>query len=190
MKQSARPYSERQPFAEGEFRTSDQRVSPKVTVFASVGSMLPFDRLACAVDEWARDHPCVSVFIQIGDGSYEPRHAEWARILPHEAYLERLSACDLFVAHVGIGSMFQALESGRPMLMLPRLASLGEHTTEHQLHTAARFADTPGLSIAGDTEELQRRMSEMVDNPVRYEARFTAVAPVGMIEKIRNFLNG
>jgi len=191
MKQGARPWSEKPQFADGELCDPDRR-SPgaKVTVFASVGSMLPFDRLAQAVDEWARDHDQVSVFIQIGDGTYEPRHAEWARLLPHETYMERLSACDLFVAHVGIGSIFQALESGRQMLMLPRLASRGEHTTEHQLHTAARFADTPGLSIAGDSEELKRRMSDLLDNPIHYKVSFSTVAPIGLIEKIRDFLNG
>lgn len=93
-------------------------------IFTSVGSMLPFDRLVRAVDDWAAANRHVPVLIQIGDGTYQPRHADWVRIMPHDLYARRLAECTLFVAHVGIGSIFQALEARKQLLMLPRLATL------------------------------------------------------------------
>ncbi|MDH7639191.1 glycosyltransferase [Sphingomonas oryzagri] len=159
-------------------------------IFASVGSMLPFDRLTRAVDEWAGANPSTPVFLQIGAGQYVPRHAQWARMVPHEDYLLRLRQCDLFVAHVGIGSIVQALEIGTRMIMLPRLASLGEHTTEHQLHTAARFGDSPGLTIVDDTQALQGAMSEFAGQPLAHERRIAAFAPPQMTDRIRLFING
>ena len=45
-------------------------------IFASVGSMLPFDRFVHGVDEWAAANPGTPVFAQIGNGAavLPPRH--------------------------------------------------------------------------------------------------------------------
>jgi UDP-N-acetylglucosamine transferase subunit ALG13 len=157
-------------------------------IFASVGSMLPFDRLVRAVDEWAGGHPHVPVFLQTGAGAYVPRFAENARMLPHPDYARRLRECDLFVAHAGIGSIVQALEIGRRILMLPRLAALGEHTTDHQLHTVSRFRGTPGLEVAGDVPGLQMRIGSMLAQPRDTAARLPPFAPPEMIARVRAFL--
>ena len=110
-------------------------------IFASVGSMLPFDRFVRAVDEWARDNPDDDVFIQIGAGEYEPVHAPFARIVPMSEYRRRLQECDLFVAHVGMGSILQALEAQKQMLLtldnpLIRLELMHDLLDEHGLITS------------------------------------------------------
>jgi UDP-N-acetylglucosamine transferase subunit ALG13 len=157
-------------------------------IFASVGSMLPFDRLVQAVDEWAAAHPAEPVFIQIGDGAYEPRHAEWVRIMPHSEYRERLAGCDLFVAHVGMGSILQALEAKKQQLLLPRLASQKEHTTDHQLHTADRFRNTPGLMIVDGVAELQAMMTRLLAEPLPPGEGIPPYAQPALIQKVAQFL--
>lgn len=159
-------------------------------IFASVGSMLPFDRFVKAVDDWALANPDRKVFIQIGDGEYEPRHAPWVRIMPHAEYRRRLEECDLFVAHVGMGSILQALEAKKQMLLLPRHASLKEHTTDHQLHTADRFRATPGLLIVDDVPELQASMTRLLDQPLRASEGISRFAQPQLIENVANFLGG
>ncbi len=67
-------------------------------IFASVGSMLPFDRFVRAVDDWAAANPHKDVFVQIGETEYEPQHAPFARMIPMAEYRQRLHDCDLFVA--------------------------------------------------------------------------------------------
>lgn len=160
----------------------------RAVIFASVGSMLPFDRFVRAVDEWAAEHLETPVFLQIGRGAYEPKHAEWARIVPHADYARRLRDCDLFVAHVGMGSILQALEAKKQMLLLARHQSLGEHTTDHQLHTAKRFGATPGLRIAADEEELKRLIGELLANPLQSGDTLPNAAPAAFIERIGAFL--
>jgi UDP-N-acetylglucosamine transferase subunit ALG13 len=150
--------------------------------------MLPFDRLTRAVDTWAGKNPETHVLIQIGNGVYEPQHAEWTRMMPHEVYLQQLTDCRLFVAHVGVGSILQALELGRQMLMLPRRASLGEHTTDHQLDTAAKFHHTAGLAIVDDTPSLHLAMSRLLTSPLSSADRLSSFAPESMTNKIRDFL--
>jgi UDP-N-acetylglucosamine transferase subunit ALG13 len=158
-------------------------------IFASVGSMLPFDRFVRSIDEWAGANPDREVFIQIGDGAYEPRHAPWTRIMPHGEYRRRLEACALFVAHVGMGSILQGLEIRKQMLLLPRLASQKEHTTDHQLHTADRFRDVPGLLIVSSTDELQAAMTRLLDHPLTPSEGISQYAQPELIRNVAAFLS-
>jgi UDP-N-acetylglucosamine transferase subunit ALG13 len=157
-------------------------------IFASVGSILPFDRLVRAVDEWAAANPSREVFLQIGEGEYEPRHAPWARLMPHDEYRRRLAECTLFVAHVGMGSILQAMEERKQTLLLPRHRSLAEHTTDHQLHTATRFRHVPGLKIAEDVEELKAEMSALIATPMQQAAAISPYASQELTDNIANFL--
>jgi UDP-N-acetylglucosamine transferase subunit ALG13 len=157
-------------------------------IFASVGSMLPFDRLVRAVDEWAAAHPSEEVFLQIGRGEYEPRHAPFVRMMPHTEYRQRLEGCDLFVAHVGMGSILQSLEARKQLLMLPRRVSLREHTTDHQLHTAARFREVQGLLIVDDVDALQAAMSRLLREPLPTSSGLARHAPQPMLDRVAEYL--
>ena len=163
-------------------------LGPSGMIFASVGSMLPFDRFVEGVDAWAGANPGTPVFLQIGDGSYEPIHCPSARIVPHREYQRRLAECTLFVAHVGMGSILQALEIGKQMLLLPRHQSLREHTTDHQLHTADKFRDTPGLLIVDDVPAMQAEMTRLVHQPMQGSAGIPRFASSAMTDKVRDFL--
>jgi UDP-N-acetylglucosamine transferase subunit ALG13 len=159
-------------------------------IFVSVGSMLPFDRLVMAADDWAKANPDEPVFIQIGEGEYEPRHAPWVRIMPHGEYMQRIRDCDLFVAHVGMGSILQGLEIRKQMLLLPRLAAQREHTTDHQLHTAARFRETPGLMIVDDVATLQAQMTSLLKAPMKASDGIPRFASPEFTDRIAGFLGG
>jgi UDP-N-acetylglucosamine transferase subunit ALG13 len=151
--------------------------------------MLPFDRLVQAVDEWARDNPGEAVYIQIGEGDYEPRHAPFTRVMPMTEYRRRLRECDLFVAHTGMGSILQALEEKKQMLMLPRLHSLGEHTTDHQLHTAARFGHLQGLKIVDDVATLKSEMSRLLKEPLASGDAIANTASPQLLAGVTAFLD-
>lgn len=159
-------------------------------IFASVGSMLPFDRFVMAVDEWAQANPAQEVFIQIGGGDYEPRHAPFARMVPLADYRRRLDACDLFVAHVGMGSILQALEAGKQMLLFPRDYSLGEHTTDHQMHTAARFRDRAGLEIVDTVDQLKAGITRLLAQPLAGGGSFSTRASPQLTAAVATFLSG
>ena len=159
-------------------------------IFVSVGSMLPFDRFVRAADDWAAANPNQPIFIQIGDGEYEPRHSPWVRIMPHREYRQRLEECTLFVAHVGMGSILQGLEARKQMLLLARLASKREHTTDHQLHTAARFKNTPGLIIVDDVPALQLNMSRLLKTPMKASEGIPRFASSTMTDSVAQFLMG
>lgn len=125
-------------------------------IFLTVGTQEPFDRLVAAMDAWAATH-AVPVFGQLGalkPASVRPAHFEWREFLSADDYQARLAACTVLVAHVGMGSIISALSAGKPLVMMPRRAALGEHRNEHQLATAAKFEGRPGLHIAREADEL------------------------------------
>ncbi len=157
-------------------------------VFVSVGSMMPFDRLVQAMDEWAAAHPDVPVEIQIGRGRYEPRHAAFVRLMPVVDYRQRVAAARLFIAHAGMGSIISAIEAGKPLLMLPRLMAQGEHNTDHQLATAASIGARPGLHVATDVADLQARASALLADSGTPPAPISKRADPGFTARIRAFI--
>lgn len=150
--------------------------------------MMPFDRLAQAVDEWAHDNPDVAVEIQIGKGQYEPKSARWCRLMAIADYQDRISRADVFVAHCGMGSIISAIEAGKPLVMLPRLKRLGEHNTDHQLATAAHFGGRRGLYCVDDTDALKARLTALLrDGSDRPEGIAPFAAPA-LLKRVGDFI--
>jgi UDP-N-acetylglucosamine transferase subunit ALG13 len=123
-------------------------------IFVTVGTQLAFDRLVQAMDEWARANPGEEVFAQTGPAAAPVRnmaHAEF--VAPDEAdgFFRR---ADLIVSHAGMGSILTALKYRKPIIILPRKASLGEHRNEHQAATAKWLGDRPGVTVAWEAGEL------------------------------------
>ena len=122
-------------------------------IFVTVGTQLPFDRLVGAVDAWAARRPEASVFAQIGDGR-APHHAAHARDLHPADFAGRLANADVIVAHAGMGTILTALDLGKPVLVMPRRADLGEHRNDHQLATVARLSHLEALRAVADEDAL------------------------------------
>ena len=150
--------------------------------------MLPFDRLTRAMDEWAAANPATAVEIQIGKGRYEPRHARWVRTLALPEYQARIAACALFVAHCGMGSIISAIEAGKPIAMLPRLAAEGEHNTDHQLATARNIGVRPGLHVAADAADLRALVSALLTDNGAAPAPISRFADPHLTARIRAFI--
>jgi UDP-N-acetylglucosamine transferase subunit ALG13 len=130
-----------------------------VRIFVTVGTELPFDRLVNAVDQWAfsegRHH---EVFAQIGPSTRPPAHIRWTRFVDGPQFRQLLCNADLTVAHAGMGTILSALQYQRPLIVMPRRASLREHRSEHQLATAARLSALGRVEMVQDEVELIARL--------------------------------
>jgi UDP-N-acetylglucosamine transferase subunit ALG13 len=128
-------------------------------IFVTVGTQLPFDRLVTAVDRWAgHAQPVSHVFAQIGPTELQPRHIEWRDFIGPPECQRRMREADVIVAHAGMGTILSALELGKPLVVMPRRAALGEHRNEHQLATARWLAESRGVSVAFDERELAHKL--------------------------------
>ena len=135
-------------------------------IFMTVGTILPFDRLTKALDDWAaaQDSP-PQIFAQVGElqsDSYRPSSFEWTeRVTPTE-FRARMEEAELTVTHAGIGTIVTALTLATPVLMVPRRAALGEHVNDHQLETVKHFADRPGVTLAMEPADLGAQLDRLL----------------------------
>jgi UDP-N-acetylglucosamine transferase subunit ALG13 len=130
-------------------------------IFATVGTDQPFDRMMKVIDEWARAHQRNDVFAQIGEGGWRPAHVPWVELLDPVAYKEKFASARLIVGHAGMGTILSALNQGKPILVMPKRASLGEHRNEHQLATARHLQAMGHISVAFDETELRQRLDDL-----------------------------
>lgn len=130
-------------------------------IFVTVGTQLPFDRLVQAVDDWAATSGRDDIFAQIGPTQLEPSHVEHSRFVAPAQCRERMLAADAIVAHAGMGTILTALEMGKPLIVMPRRADLGEHRNDHQMATVRRLAELGAVTAAFDESELRLRLDEL-----------------------------
>jgi UDP-N-acetylglucosamine transferase subunit ALG13 len=159
-------------------------------IFVTVGSQLPFDRLTAAVDDWAADRPDAELFGQVGDTASPPTNFASVSTMSPEEYEQRFAEAELIVGHVGMGTIIAALELGKPLLMLPRLASLKESRNDNQVGTARHFRSFAQFEIVESASEIPVRMNHMLADLDSYR-RASDEFGVGdsLIDAIREFVS-
>jgi len=155
-------------------------------IFVTVGTQLPFDRLVRTVDAWS-GKTGAEVIAQIGPGEYVPRHMGWTRTLPADECNGRIRAARAVIAHAGMGSILTALQCGKPIVVMPRLASLGEHRNDHQVMTARHFQEQGRIRVAFDEAELVQQLDEIAT--IKPTARITGTASPALIAALRQFVH-
>jgi UDP-N-acetylglucosamine transferase subunit ALG13 len=88
-----------------------------------------------------------------------------------------------------MGTIISALDHGKKLLLLPRLADMGEHRNDHQLATAKKFAHFSNIEIAKDVNELPAKMSELITQGIDDTAVVKTTVSEGLISAIKNFVN-
>ena len=155
----------------------------KPLLFATVGAVLPFDRLVSAVAELdGKGAIADRVVVQTGVGGLKPDGMEVVETLPFGDIQALLRDASIVVCHGGTGSIITALREGCHVIAMPRLQRLGEVYDDHQAEITEAF-ETRGLVLsATSAEELERALAA-----TRGRERVVATTePTGLI----GFLNG
>jgi len=154
-------------------------------IFLTVGTQFPFDRLVRAVDEaLGRSAFGDEVFAQVGQRGYRPQHMEWVETLEQEAFRERVAEARALIGHAGVGTIFTAVEAGKPLLVMPRLRRYGEIVNDHQVATARKFAEAGHVLAAYDEGEVLQKLVELrTFVPTRRRA-----SPEKVVARVRSFL--
>ena len=130
-------------------------------IFVTVGTQGRFDRLIQAVDEWAGGSGRTDIFAQIGPSDFRPKHIPTKQFIDPAEFRYHVDLANLVIAHAGMGSIITALELGKPIVVMPRLASLGEHRNDHQVATAKRFAEQGRIMVAFNEKELVDKLDQL-----------------------------
>ncbi len=158
-------------------------------IFLTVGSQLSFDRLTTAVDRWAAGHPEISVFGQVGDTAAPPQNFSSVSTMSPADYNKRIAEADLIVGHAGMGTIFAALESGKPLLMLPRLGSLMESRNDNQVGSARHFRSFTQFQVVESESEIPAMIDHMLANPGFYPlSSGESDASARLVHAIREFV--
>jgi len=155
-------------------------------IFLTVGTQLPFDRLVEFVDTWCSDHKDKIVFGQIGPAKYLPRNFEYVDFMSSSEMAEVFQRAELVIAHAGMGTVLTALKERKPLVLVPRLASLSEHRNDHQLATARWLQTKLSIPVAYDRDELYAFLNLGCMVPVGNAV--SEYASQQLIEKIRSYM--
>jgi UDP-N-acetylglucosamine transferase subunit ALG13 len=85
-----------------------------------------------------------------------------------------------------MGTILSALQYQKPIIVMPRRASLGEARNEHQLATVRRLSDTHRIAAAAD-EEAPGQALDRLDQVVAHSS-IGATAQTPLIEAVRAFI--
>ncbi|MDU9048758.1 MAG: glycosyltransferase [Candidatus Electrothrix sp. Rat3] len=158
-------------------------------IFVTVGTQHPFDRLIKSVDFWAENNRYTNVFAQTGRSKYRAQFVDTFDFIPPDEFHNRFQAADFIIGHAGMGTIITAMEYGKPLLMMPRDTSRGEHTTNHQMDTVRHFALSQyNIDIAYSGTELIRKIDMLVKKPRGKLTPFTRTPSLALIEAIQNFI--
>jgi len=153
-------------------------------IYVTVGTMhLDFPRLIRAADRYAAARE-EEVIIQIGLGSTVPTDATLFDFKPREEILEIQRDARIIVTHAGIGSVIDALQMEKPLIVVPRLKKFGEHNSDHQLELA-RAVHRRGWAVSlEDIDDLMGRL----DRPPPAYANYTP-AKTSLIDSVRSTIS-
>jgi UDP-N-acetylglucosamine transferase subunit ALG13 len=137
-------------------------------IYVTVGTLfLDFPRLVGKVDEIAKETGA-RVLVQTGLGTTMPSHCEHFDFKPRDEVLDLQREARVVVCHAGIGSILDALEVRRPLIVVLRLKQLREHLTDHQLEVAEAVEKRGWGRVIHDIEDLPDACAHPPAVPAQY----------------------
>jgi len=134
-------------------------------IFLAVGNWHKgFDRLVKAVDDLIGSGVITDgVTAQTGYGSYKPKHMTVMNFCSPDEFKNLISKAELVVSHAGVGTIAQAIKESKPIVVVPRKASLGEHFDDHQFATAEALEKEHKVLVAYEVSELPNKLQQVKD---------------------------
>jgi UDP-N-acetylglucosamine transferase subunit ALG13 len=144
-------------------------------IFLTVGTHTSgFNRLVDAIDVWAAGHD-EPVVAQIGSSTSEPAHCRWFRFASPAEIGRLIDEARVVVSHAGAGSLLGAIQSGRPVIAVPRRAKHGEVADDHQLELCDALRDAGLVQSALDLADLGAMLDAGRPTPIVSDAPRAAI---------------
>jgi UDP-N-acetylglucosamine transferase subunit ALG13 len=161
-------------------------------IFVTTGTQAPFNRLVKAMDIIADDLNGEEVIVQAFGVDFETKNLKIVGFLNPVEYKRIFDEARLIVSHAGMGSIVSALTIGKPIVVIPRKASLGEHRNDHQIEGAKKMESLGYVNVAYDEDELSIKIKKMLaKSPENESVTIGNYASNSLTSSIRGFiLNG
>lgn len=153
-------------------------------IFVTIGTQIPFDRLIEILDRIAPElHE--DIYAQILKGKYKPKHIKTLDFISPDEFEKVFAQARLIVAHAGMGTILSALRNSKPLVIFPRIASIGEHRNEHQRATALMIKEKNYAYVATNEKEL-RELLHMDLRPLKKIGEF---ASESLVKSLKDFID-
>ena len=127
-------------------------------IFATIGTQAPFNRFVKMLDEVCEGMNEEVVCQTIGC-TYDANNIRIIGFVAPDEFNKIFSEARLIIAHAGMGTILSALKQQKSIIVVPRLASLGEHRNDHQMATAMRMHELGYVNVAYDKAQLKDLLS-------------------------------
>jgi len=156
-------------------------------IFVVTGTQAPFDRLLSIIDKWAVNQDTYSVIAQTANSEINFKNMTCFDYLEPDVFNEYFNNADVIIGHAGMGTIINALENKKKLVVFPRLVKYNEHRNDHQHHTAFGFEKLGLINVAYNEKDLFRYLNNIIDIPVK--RKINQNAEKQLLEKISNFIN-
>lgn len=158
-------------------------------IFVTVGSRnYPFDRLFIKLDELCEQGVIKDeIFAQTGTSKYVPKHYKYADFLSPDEFIEKVQEASLVISHGASGSIMKALNAGKKVIAVTRLAKYGEHINDHQIQNNEAFASNGYVLAVYEMDELKNALISIengTDNLKLWENK----NPMAIVDLIDEFI--
>ena len=111
-----------------------------------------FSRMIKAVETLADDN---EIIVQAGHSQYHCEKMEIFDFIAPDKLKRLYEKTDFIITHAGAGSMFQAIESKKKIIAVPRMKKYGEHVDDHQLQLAEKLQKLGLLLVFNDGDNMR-----------------------------------
>ena len=153
-------------------------------IFVTIGTQIPFDRLIEILDRIAPELD-EEIYAQVLRGKYKPKHIKLIDFIEPDEFEKVFAQTRLIIAHAGMGTILSALRNSKPLIIFPRIASLGEHRNEHQSATAQMMKEKNYAYLATNEEELR----ELLHKDLRPLKTIGEFASESLIKSVEDFID-
>lgn len=158
-------------------------------VFACAGSRpYQFNRLFEELDRLvAAGEVDGEVFAQIGASTYEPRSFPFVHFMEPEDFRATEERADIVISHGASGSIMGALNAGKKVIAVARLARYGEHINDHQVAINETLANEGLVLNVTDMSELGPAIRALQSGEVRLRP-WRNDNPTAIVDAIDEFI--
>lgn len=133
-------------------------------VFVSVGTQKQDFKRIFELVENSKALENEEIVAQTGNTKFESKKMKMLPSIDSKTYSEYIKKSEMVICHGGVGTIFDALENGKKVLVVPRLEKYKEHINDHQIEVA--------VALEKDGYILVYRESDVFDNCVEKLKKF------------------
>lgn len=109
------------------------------------------------------------IVAQTGNTKFESKRIKMLPSIDNNKFNEYIKKADFVICHGGVGTIFNALENGKRILVVPRLGKYKEHINDHQLEVAGQLEKEGYLILYKDGEDFDKYVNKLKKfNPKKY----------------------